>query len=294
MIAATTTIEQLTGTPDLTSYDWIVVSSSAGKDSQAMLDKVCKLARDADVLDRVVVVHADLGRVEWRGCVELAAEQAAHYGVRFEVVERDDRGDLLDEIESRRMFPSAGAQFCTSYYKREPIAKLYTRLANETHGNDRESKARPSKVSRRVRVLECLGLRAEESPKRNNKPEFTNNKRATNASRRLVDTWLPIHQASTADVWRTIKLSGVRHHEAYDLGMPRLSCAFCVFAPRAALLIAAEHNRDTLNAYCDVETKIGHTFKADLSIVELRDAYDAGERGDPNACSGGCWGDSGI
>lgn len=76
------------GVPNLRDYDWIVVSSSAGKDSQAMLDYVVRLADRAGMKDRVVVVHADLGRVEWEGTGELAAEQAAAYGVRFEVVSR--------------------------------------------------------------------------------------------------------------------------------------------------------------------------------------------------------------
>lgn len=27
-----------------------------------------------------------------------------------------------------------------------------------------------------------------------------------------------------------------------DLGMPRLSCCFCIFSPRSALLLAGKHN----------------------------------------------------
>lgn len=46
--------------PSLTDYDVILVNSSAGKDSQASLDVVVEQARAAGVLDRVVVVHADL------------------------------------------------------------------------------------------------------------------------------------------------------------------------------------------------------------------------------------------
>ena len=43
--------------PDLTTYDQILVNSSAGKDSQAMLDVVNEQAEAAGVKDRVVVVH---------------------------------------------------------------------------------------------------------------------------------------------------------------------------------------------------------------------------------------------
>jgi 3'-phosphoadenosine 5'-phosphosulfate sulfotransferase (PAPS reductase)/FAD synthetase len=82
--------------PDLASYDWIVVASSGGKDSQAMLDLVAERAAAAGVAHRVVVVHADLGRVEWAGTRELAERQAAHYAVRFEVVRRP-QGDLLGD-----------------------------------------------------------------------------------------------------------------------------------------------------------------------------------------------------
>ena len=64
-------------TPRLTDYDVILVNSSAGKDSQATLDVVAGAARDAVVLDRIVVVHADLGDAEWDGVPELAAEHAA-------------------------------------------------------------------------------------------------------------------------------------------------------------------------------------------------------------------------
>lgn len=46
--------------PDLTTYEVLLVNSSAGKDSQAMLDHVFELARAAGVENRVVVVYCDL------------------------------------------------------------------------------------------------------------------------------------------------------------------------------------------------------------------------------------------
>ena len=71
-------------TPDLRSYHWIVLNSSAGKDSQAMLDYVVELASRTGVgRERLVVAHADLGRVEWPGRRALAEEQARHYGLAF-------------------------------------------------------------------------------------------------------------------------------------------------------------------------------------------------------------------
>ena len=70
--------DTLTPTPDLTTYDLILVNTSAGKDSQASMDVVFHAAREAGVANRLVAVHADLGeRIEWPGTKELAAEHAA-------------------------------------------------------------------------------------------------------------------------------------------------------------------------------------------------------------------------
>src|SRR5919197_3032477 len=109
---------------DLRLYDRVVVNSSAGKDSQAMLDVVVEQARGQGVLDRVVVLHCDLGNspkgepIEWPGTLELAREHALHYGLRFIVCKREVRG-FLEEVLDRGMWMSQGERYCTSYFKRE-------------------------------------------------------------------------------------------------------------------------------------------------------------------------------
>lgn len=246
----------------LASYDWIVVNSSAGKDSQAMLDVVVELAGD-ELRERIVVVHADLGRVEWQGTRELAEEQAAHYGVRFEVVKRT-QNDLLDQVAARGMWPSSKQRYCTSDHKRGPISTLFTRLATE-----KRISGRP------VRILNCLGMRAQESPARSKLQAFESDTRNTNG-RRVVDRWLPIHAWTVDQVWQRIRQSGVRHHRAYDLGMPRLSCCFCIFATKAALLLAGKHNPELLEQYVAVEQRIGHTFRQDLALADVAAELAAG------------------
>jgi 3'-phosphoadenosine 5'-phosphosulfate sulfotransferase (PAPS reductase)/FAD synthetase len=247
--------------PDLAAYDLIVVNSSAGKDSQAMLDYVVELAGDA-LRDRIIVVHADLGRVEWKGTRELAEKQAAHYGVRFEVVKRE-QNDLLDHVAARGKWPSSDARYCTSDHKRGPISTLFTRAVRELE------------LGRPVRILNCLGMRAQESSVRAKLPVFERNERNTNG-RRVVDNWLPIHAWTAAQVWQRIRASGVAHHYAYDLGMPRLSCCFCIFAPEAALLLAGKHNPELLAAYVETERKIGHSFKKGFTITSVAEKLAAG------------------
>ena len=250
--------------PDLTTYDVIVVNSSAGKDSQAMLDVVVAHADDQDVpRDRLVVFHADLGRVEWEGTPELAAEHAAHYGLRFEVIARP-QGDLLEHIEQRGMFPDAARRYCTSDHKRGQGRKLLTRLVDEI----RDTRGQTGRDGPPVRVLNCMGFRREESPARRKKDPLRHDQAASNGKRH-VDEWLPILEWPVADVWARIHAAGTRPHWAYAAGMPRLSCSFCVLASKSALIRAAQLRPDMAAEYAAVEDRIGHRFRQDLSMAEI-------------------------
>ncbi|GHG80759.1 hypothetical protein [Streptomyces griseocarneus] len=84
----------------LRAADWILLNSSGGKDSQSMASHVCRLAAKLGLFHRVVIVHADLGDVEWGGTRKLAEDQARRLGVRFEVVKAEG-GDLLARTVAR-------------------------------------------------------------------------------------------------------------------------------------------------------------------------------------------------
>ncbi|WP_067469652.1 phosphoadenosine phosphosulfate reductase family protein [Nocardia amamiensis] len=266
--------------PDLASYDHIVISLSGGKDSQATLDHTVTAARAAGVAHRITAVHADLGRAEWPGTAALAAEHAAFYGLRFETVAR--RGpDLLARIEERGRFPDAARRWCTSDFKRGPIRRLFTALAAESRA--------AGITGRPVRLLSVMGQRAEESPARRRLTPFTHDGSRTcpcpqchhhraqgispghgaSNTRKHVDTWLPAHHWTTADVWRRIAAAGTRPHPAYAAGMPRLSCIFCVLASKPALIRAAQLAPELAAEYAGVEHRIGHRFRLDLSMAEV-------------------------
>jgi 3'-phosphoadenosine 5'-phosphosulfate sulfotransferase (PAPS reductase)/FAD synthetase len=297
----------------LADYDWIVVSTSGGKDSQTMLRQVCNLAEAAGVLDRVVAVHADMGRVEWPGVPELAAEQAAHYGVRFEVVSRP-QGDLLQHVRDRSKtlrarakadppVPSPTNRYCTSDHKRDQIAKVMTGLASETraeagkavmpwmkpsqryctsdHKRDQQAKlltrlAGERRGKRPVRILQCMGMRAGESVARSKLRPFYLDKRNSNGRKR-VHIWLPIHDWTVDEVWADVRASGVNYHPVYDQGMPRLSCCFCIYMPKAALVRAAQLMPDLAREYAQVEKEVGYSFRTELPMVEVIRLAESGE-----------------
>lgn len=278
--------------PDLPSYDWILVNSSAGKDSMAALSTVVRLC-DAAGVDRarVVVVHADLGDMEWQGTRELAAEHAAQYGLRFEVVRRtgpDLLARVLERNETLRARPGdtgtappwygPQTRWCTSDFKVSQVERLITRLVGES---------RAAGVGRRkVRILNAVGIRAAESTARASKAPFGRDpahwttppvaaRRATRTrpavaarpgrahGQREVHRWHPVFTLTEAQVWAEIAESGLRPHPAYGWGSPRLSCVFCFYAPVPVFVLGARRAPALARRFADVEAATGFTYRPD-------------------------------
>lgn len=250
---------------DLTAYDLILLNTSGGKDSSVMAWKVTKMAEIQGVKERLALAHATF-REEWEGTVDVVKLQAAQLGLPFHVVERGE--DLLDYVRRRKKWPSNKQRYCTSDFKRDPIGKLITKLA-------------PG-IERKMRVLNVMGIRSDESPARAKKKPFVTNNRRTNG-RRHVDDWLPIFEMKLPEVWATIKENAIPQHQAYAFGMPRLSCRFCIFAPKAALVLAGKHNLELLREYAAVEKEIGHSFREDMKIQDVLAEVEAGNEAGPVA-----------
>ncbi|MET8696855.1 phosphoadenosine phosphosulfate reductase family protein [Streptomyces bauhiniae] len=284
VVHASVPLTPWTTVPDelILDADWVVISSSGGKDSQAMASYVVRRAKALKMMHKVVVVHADLGRVEWAGTRDLAAAQARLLGVeRFEVVKAEG-ADLLDRVEIRYgklkakaereavergedpataevapAWPSSQARWCTSDVKRGPIRKLYTRLTAEL-----------AHLGRPVRILACIGQRAAESSQRAKLAEVEIDRGASNG-RRHITTWRPIHSWSDAAVWREIAVSGLPYHPAYDWGNRRLSCVFCVLGCNSDLVNGARQVPELAAAYARTEAVVGADFKHGLSMAEI-------------------------
>ncbi len=250
---------------DLTAYDLILLNTSGGKDSSVMAWVVTRMAEAQGVKDRLVLGHATF-REEWTGTIAVVKLQAEQLGLPFHVVERGE--GLLDYVRRRKMWPSSKARYCTSDFKRAPIDKLITKLA-------------PG-LERRMKVLNVMGIRAEESPARAKKVPFKVNERRTNG-RRHVDDWLPILSLKKEEVWTTIHENRIPQHWAYAIGMPRLSCRFCIFAPKAALVLAGkqEENIEMLREYVTVEKEIGHSFRENLKIADVLAEVERGAEAGP-------------
>jgi hypothetical protein len=100
-----------------------VVNHSGGKDSQAMY----LLLRQHVPAAQLVIVHADLGPVEWAGAFEHIKATTAGEPVHV----CRSRRTLLQMIEERGMFPSPQQRQCTSDLKRGPIERTIRGITRE-------------------------------------------------------------------------------------------------------------------------------------------------------------------
>lgn len=254
MTFTTSTFESIRSEFEALVADGAVVfcNHSGGKDSQALY----LLLRDVVPTEQLVVIHADLGdQVEWEGVKDqiLATIDGRPLEVAHAVYADGSAKDLLGYVEKRGMWPSSSSRYCTSDLKRDPIAKQIRRIMDE----------RGAKVA-----INCMGLRAEESPARAKVAPWELNKRISN-SRRTVWTCNPILSMTEVQVFGQIAAAGQKPHWAYGAGMPRLSCCFCVLAGEKDLALAAQLRPELAQRYVDLEAQIGHTFRAKKSLAEI-------------------------
>ena len=195
--------------------------------------------------EQLLVVHAPLGEVEWPGTLDHI-EDTIPSSVPLILAHTASGKSLLDRIEERRRFPDSARRFCTSDLKRGPIERELRRYltAHPRYGG---------------RIVNAMGMRAEESPARAKLTPWRRNDRNSKAGRAWFD-WLPIHALKTSDVFRVIHEAGQTPHWAYAAGMSRLSCSFCILASRADLTRAAELRPRLYADYVALERRIGHTL----------------------------------
>lgn len=233
-----------------------VVNHSAGKDSQAMAIKLRGLVPASQLL----VVHADLGEVEWPGNLEHIKSTMGELPL---IICRNENKTFLQMVERRGMWPSPSHRQCTSDLKRGPIERELRRHLN----------AHPEFGGL---VVNCMGIRAEESAARSKQEPFRLNGRNSKAGREWYD-WLPIFDWTEEQVFAAIERAGQRPHPAYEAGMSRLSCCFCIMASKTDLRIAARLRPDLYQRYVALERQIGHTMAMDGTPLEQVTGIDVGQ-----------------
>jgi DNA sulfur modification protein DndC len=213
-----------------------VINHSGGKDSQAMTSYL----RSVVPHDQLVIVHAELPEVDWEGIREHIESTCEGIPVHY----CRARKTFFDMVEHRQMWPSPKYRQCTSDLKRGPIEKTIRHILRQRG---------------KYLVVNCMGLRAQESASRRKATVFKLHEKNSVAGRIWYD-WLPIHAWTEDEVYAEIARSGQRPHPAYAAGMTRLSCCFCIMASKRDLKTAARLKPELFQLYIETERRLDQTM----------------------------------
>jgi 3'-phosphoadenosine 5'-phosphosulfate sulfotransferase (PAPS reductase)/FAD synthetase len=222
-IATTPEIERLldAGSP-------VALGVSGGKDSCAAGFALNDFLNARGHTGERVLIHSDLGRVEWKDSLPTSQRLADRIGWELVVVRRG-AGDMMDRwlvrwqnnvaryagMECVKLilpWSTPAMRFCTSELKTDVICRdLVRRFPGQT-------------------ILSASGIRRQESPRRANSPvtsiqlKLANTKRDTDGF-----NWNPIPDWSTEDVFAFLAEKNFPVHEAYRVyGSSRVSCSYCI------------------------------------------------------------------
>lgn len=212
----------------------LVINFSGGKDSCAMLAYLCEKYPDLPKL----VVFADTGW-EHPGAEQWCRQIVSKFGLELHVA-RNQNKTFLTMALNRGKFPGESTRQCTSDLKRGPIATLTRRLVKD-------------KV-----IINCMGLRAEESAERKKKKRLKRNKVETNSKRTIWD-WLPIHDWSEAKVLSYLEAKNIPLHPVYKY-LNRFSCRTCIYMSVHQLQKVKQNDSEAIEIISDIESKINFSF----------------------------------
>ena len=221
----------------------LVINFSGGKDSCAMLAYICEHWPDA----KKHVVFANTGW-EHTDAEEWSRKIVSMFGLKLHVVKNPNK-TFLTMVSNRGMFPSPDNRQCTSDLKRDPITTWTRRNVKD-------------KV-----VVNCMGLRADESPARKKKKRLARNKRQSNTRRTIWD-WLPIHDWSEARVLAYLQEKGIPLHPVYQY-LNRFSCRVCIYMSDHDLRQVNIHDPEAIEIISNLEVKTGFTMKPGKSVKEI-------------------------
>lgn len=217
-----------------------IINHSGGKDSQCMLAVLRGFIPESQIL----VVYANVKGQEWNGTREHIESTLG--SLKFKRVSANKT--FFGMVRNRGMWPGAKHRQCTSDLKRDPIEK--------------EIRSHIKENSLSGLIVNCMGIRAQESHARAKQIPFKLSKRNSKAGREWYN-WYPIFEYKEGEVFDAISAAGEKPHYAYDLGMTRLSCCFCILASRNDVTVAREHNPELFEEICTIEKEIGHTMRMD-------------------------------
>lgn len=247
----------------------VAVGVSGGKDSCAVAMRLHRYLDAIGFSGPRVLIHSDLGRIEWEQSLPVCQRLADQLGWEL-MVERREAGDMiarwyrrwennvqryeqLDCVKVILPWSTPSMRFCTSELKTSVITSALRRRFPDAP------------------ILSVTGVRAEESASRSKMPVLSPQPKLT---RRGVHgwNWNPILHWRTTDVFRYLDCRNVELHEAYSTyGCTRVSCSFCIMSSGHDLVAAstAIQNQDAYTLLVELEAKSGFAFQGNRWLADV-------------------------
>lgn len=247
----------------------VAIGISGGKDSDACAIAVTRHLDEIGHSGPRLLVHSDLGRIEWRDSLPSCERLAKRLGWELLVLRRE-AGDMLDRWEVRwdncvsryeelscvkliLPWSTPSMRFCTSELKAHLISRaLKKRFPNQD-------------------ILNVTGIRRQESKNRSKMPLWAPNSDLTRKGS-VGMTWNAIIDWPVQDVVYAIHDAGLELHEAYTkYGASRVSCCFCIMSSEADLIASAtcEDNHEPYIRMVELEAKSSFAFQGNRWLADV-------------------------
>jgi 3'-phosphoadenosine 5'-phosphosulfate sulfotransferase (PAPS reductase)/FAD synthetase len=247
----------------------VAIGVSGGKDSVAC---ALAVARHLDAIGHSgprVLVHSDLGRVEWKDSGPACERLAAHLGWELLTLQRQ-AGDMLARWEKRwsnnieryrdlscvRLilpWSTPSMRFCTSELKGILINSALNKRF-PTHN-----------------IVSVTGVRRQESSARS-KMAVAAPLAPLSTKGRTGVTWNAIIEWTVDEVFTEIAAAGLALHEAYTVyGASRVSCAYCIMSSLDDLRAAAScaDNHDVYREMVRLEAESTFAFQGQRWLADV-------------------------
>ncbi len=262
------------GTPEITHHPdvdaaitagaAVAVGVSGGKDSQAAAIATLLHLNAIGHTGPRILIHADLGIVEWNDSLPVCRNIAADLGVDLITVRRK-AGGLMERWESRW----ASSQRRYENLETVTLVPCWSTPAMRFCTSELKTHVIVADLKRRFRgmpIINVTGIRADESASRALQPVASQQKGSD------IWNWRPILKWSTEDVFNAIEASRMAPHPAYrSFGMTRVSCRFCIMSSMADMKAAAmqEESHNLYRRMVGLETISTFAFQGSRWLGDL-------------------------
>lgn len=247
----------------------VVIAVSGGKDSVATAIATSEYLDSINHTGPRILIHADLGLVEWRDSLPVCKRLAEQLGWELLVVQRK-AGGMMERWETRWAnnlarysalecvklilpWSTPSMRFCTSELK---TAVICSELKKRFKGRD---------------ILSVTGVRHQESAARAKMPIASAQEKLTGKNSVGLN-WNPIIDWSTEDVFAFIRRKNGPLHEAYTrYNSSRVSCVFCIMGSLSDLIASAscDANQIAYRQMVDLEIRSGFAFQGNRWLGDV-------------------------